>query len=407
MPFLLDSARFRYTLGVDANQNPYYPGAGIPPATLAGRDADINAFRVAITRLGNQRPARGMILTGLRGMGKTVLLSRFSEIALANEWEVETLETSEGTDLPSELGHRISRMMRYLTARHRPVRSRLETGWQRASEVVRAFQMRWQIGEVQVSANFDSAIGGSGDLKIDLIDLFDALGELTRAAETGALLTVDEMHNISRQSLTALLAACHHVSQRQYPVLIVGAGLPSLPAQLNDAQTYSERLFSYSHLGELDESSSARALTEASAPEDVTWDPEATKFIVDASFGYPYFLQEFGRFTWDVAPGPNKITLADTQRAVPLAQTYLDEGFFSTRINTVPVVERRYLRAMAELGGGPYRSGDIARHLSKTHQELSSTRQRLIDRGLIYSPKIGLMDFTVPMFDQFLVRLGE
>lgn len=392
---------------MDASQNPYYPGAGIPPAALAGRDVDIDAFRVALTRLSKQRPARGMILTGLRGMGKTVLLNRFAEIALEAEWEVETLETSEGTDLPSELGHRVSRMMRYLTARHRPVRSRLETSWLRASEVVRAFQMRWQIGDVQVSANFDTAIGGSGDLKIDLIDLFDALGELTRAAGTGALLTIDEMHNISRESLTALLAACHHVSQRQYPVLIVGAGLPSLPAQLNDAQTYSERLFSYSHLGELDEASSASALIEASAQEDIGWDPAAIKFIVDASFGYPYFLQEFGRFTWDVAPGPKTITIDDAKQAVPLAQTYLDAGFFSTRINTVPTVERRYLNAMAQLGGGPYRSGDIARHLHKTHQEVSSTRQRLIDRGMIYSPKTGLMDFTVPMFDQFLARLGE
>lgn len=392
---------------MDANQNPYYPGAGIPPAALAGRDADIASFQVAIARLSKGRPARGMILTGLRGMGKTVLLSRFSEIALQAEWEVETLETSEGTDLPSELGHRISRMMRYLTARHRPIRSRVETSWHRASEVVRAFQMRWQIGEVQVTANFDTAIGGSGDLKIDLIDLFDALGELTRTAGTGALLTIDEMHNISRQHLTALLAACHHVSQRQYPLLIVGAGLPSLPAQLNDAQTYSERLFAYSHLGELDESSSAAALIEASAQEDVVWDPAATKFVVDASFGYPYFLQEFGRFTWDVAPGPSRITIADARRAVPLAQTYLDEGFFATRMNSVPAVERRYLRAMAELGSGPYRSGDIARHLHRTHQELSSTRQRLMDRGLIYSPRTGLMDFTVPMFDQFLERFGE
>lgn len=392
---------------MDANHNPYYPGAGIPPASLAGRDEDINAFQVAITRLGRQRPARGMILTGLRGMGKTVLLNRFGEIALAAEWEVETLETSEGTDLPSELGHRISRMMRYLTARHRPVRSRLETSRQRASEVVRAFQMRWQIGEIQVSANFDTAIGGSGDLKIDLIDLFDALGELTQAADTGALLTIDEMHNISRPSLTALLAACHHVSQRQYPVLVVGAGLPSLPAQLNDAQTYSERLFSYSHLGELDESSSASALTEASAQEGVAWDPAATKIVVDASFGYPYFLQEFGRFTWDVAPGQDRITVQDTKRAIPLAQTYLDANFFSTRISTVPAVERQYLHAMADLGGGPYRSGDIARRLHKTHQEVSSTRQRLIERGLVYAPRTGLMDFTVPMFDQFLTRFGE
>lgn len=392
---------------MDANQNPYYPGAGIPPAALAGRDDDIQAFEVAITRLSHRRPARGIILTGLRGMGKTVLLNRFSEIALEAEWEVETLETSGGTDLPSELGHRISRMMRYLTTRHHPVRSRLETSWQRASEVVRAFQMRWQIGDVQVSANFDTAMGGSGDLKIDLIDLFDALGELTRAADTGALLTIDEMHNISRPDLAALLAACHHVSQRQYPILIVGAGLPSLPAQLNDAQTYSERLFTYSNLGELDEAASARALTEASEPEGVDWDPAATKFVVDASFGYPYFLQEFGRYTWDVAPGPDKITLQDTRRAIPLAQSYLDSGFFSTRINTVPTVERQYLYAMAALGGGPYRSGDIARHLHKSHQELSSTRQRLIDRGLVYAPKTGLMDFTVPMFDQYLARRCE
>ncbi len=237
-----------------------------------------------------------------------------------------------------------------------------------------------------------------------MADLFMATGELARKQNTGILFTVDEVQLLSRDELAALIVGLHRVSQEQLPLMVAGAGLPSLPALAGEAKSYAEHLFSFPQIGSLPEKAARQALSKPAEEEGVLWQPDALTRIVEFTAGYPYFLQEFGKQTWDVAMDPEQITIADVEGAIPVAQHELDSGFFRACVGRTPRADRMYLAAMASLGPGPHRSSEVADAMGKATNQVGPNRDALIKRGLCYSPQRGIIDFTVPMFDEFIRR---
>ncbi|MCH7845653.1 MAG: ATP-binding protein [Acidobacteria bacterium] len=388
---------------MDPVRNPYSPGAGNPPPALVGRDHELEAFDIAVQRLALGKSAKSQLLTGLRGVGKTVLLREFGQIAQVHGWVHEQIEATE--DLVFTLG--VATVVRKALLRLR-VRERVRDRASRALGVLAAFRVRYQIPETgaDLSFGFDPTPGraDSGILDDDLGELFVEVGQVAQADGVGVLLTIDEVQYLSQQSLAALILGLHRVSQEQLPFMVAGAGLPSLPGLAGEAKSYAERLFDFPVIGSLSEEDAAIALSRPAKDEGITWVADALAEVVDVTQGYPYFLQEFGKETWDVAPGPDLILKDDVAAAVPLAMDELDTGFFRARLDRTTDSERTYLRAMAGLGPGPYGSGAIAEGLGKTTAQVGPVRDSLLKRGLVYSPRWGRLAFTVPMFDEFLMR---
>lgn len=387
---------------MDPIRNPFSPGAGSRPPELVGRDAEIEAIDIAVQRLGLGRSARSMMLTGLRGVGKTVLLGEFGRIAEGHGW----------VHLAEEAGND-HRFVAFMAAMTRQAMLRLSVGQrladkaQRAFGVLKAFQLRWNLpdgGDIALTADPVSGLADSGVLHYDLAGLFEEVGRMAQDRKRGVLFTIDEIQYLSREHLAALIAGLHRVSQEQVPFLVAGAGLPSLPELAGEAKSYAERLFVYSSIDRLQPSEADDALANPAAGEGVKWEEAALRRIAEETRGYPYFIQEYGKHSWDVAEGPDVITLADVEEAVPIAHHALDVGFFRIRMNRASGAERRYLQAMASLGSGPYRTRDVAAAMGKDTAGAGPYRDGLIKQGLCYSPRYGWIDFTVPMFDQFIRR---
>lgn len=383
--------------------NPYSPGAGSRPPALVGRDYELKQFDIAVQRLALGRPARSVMLTGLRGVGKTVLLREFGMIARSRGWDHQHLEATEGINVPEAVAAlirksvlRLSRVQ-YLTEQAR-----------RASGILKSFQLRWNIpgaGSLDLGVDPVPGFADSGSLEDDLGDLFVELGLLARDREVGVLFTIDEIQYLAREHLAALIVGLHRVSQEALPVMVVGAGLPSLPALAGEAKSYAERLFSFARIDSLSDTDAGDALVTPAAREGVSWQQAALDLVIEQSRGYPYFIQEFGKESWNVAPGPASISRDDVVQALPMVNDELDSGFFSVRFDRTSHSEREYLAAMASLGEGPVQSGDVARAMGKrTTQQVGPTRDSLIKRGLCYSPRYGEIAFTVPMFDQYVNR---
>lgn len=387
---------------MDAVRNPYSPGAGTPPPALVGRGEEIEAFDVAVQRLGLGRAARSLLLTGLRGVGKTVLLGRFGRIAAGHGWINLSLEAREGIDFVAAAATLSRRALLRLSAGQR-----LADRARRAFGVLRSFEVRWQLpdgGDIAVRVDPVPGFADSGALEEDLADLFLAVGEAARDRRTGVLFTVDEMQYLPRDRLAALIVGLHRISQEQLPLMVAGAGLPSLPALAGEAKSYAERLFTFREVNSLAPEEAEAALVTPAADEGVRWEPEALRLVVELTRGYPYFLQEFGKQSWNVARGPGTITRADVEAAVPIATDELDAGFFRVRLDRTAPGENAYLEAMASLGAGPYRSGDVAAAMGRTTLQAGSLRDTLIKRGLCHAPRRGIIAFTVPMFDDFIRR---
>jgi len=387
---------------MDPIRNPYNPGAGARPPALVGRDEELQSLDVAVQRLGMGRHDRGILLSGLRGVGKTVLLQEFGRIAQGHQWVHRHVEVTEGFDLTKEMA---------LLARDAILRlspgKRLAENTRRALAVLRAFQVRWDLPEAGgVVAEVDPLLGwaDSGRLDNDLGDLFAELGQLARDHQRGVLFTIDEMQCLDKDRLGALITALHRVSQIQLPLIVVGAGLPSLLALVGEARSYAERLFAFRTINSLIREEAIAALAVPSRQEGAEWQPEALDAAIEATRGYPYFLQEIGKHTWELAPGPGRITAEDVEIALPLATERLDSGFFRVRVDRTTSAERDYLKAMASLGPGPHSTGDVASVLHKTTPQVNQFRDALIKRGLCYSPRHGHIDFTVPMFADFISR---
>ena len=387
---------------MDPIRNPYSPGAGAPPPALVGRDEELREFEVAIKRLAIGRPARSIMLTGLRGVGKTVLLSEFSRIAQSEQWVHQHLEATEGI----ELAEAMATVARKAILQLAPTQRLAERG-RRALGILKSFRLRWNIpdaGSLELAVDPIPGQADSGTLEDDLADLFIELGQLAREQGLGVLFTIDELQYLSRVHLAALIVGLHRIAQDQLPLMVVGAGLPSLPALAGEAKSYAERLFTFSTIGSLEREEAGLALTDPALDEQVVWDPHAIDLVYDISAGYPYFLQEFGKQSWNIANEPGVIGLDDAKDAIPIANDELDTGFFAVRFDRTTPAERDYLSAMSSFGKGPYQSGEVASALGKRTTQVGPTRDSLIKRGLCYSPSHGVIDFTVPMFDQFVRR---
>ena len=386
---------------MDPVRNPYSPGAGTPPPALVGRDHELRSVEIAIQRLALGRPARSVMLTGLRGVGKTVLLNQFGRMANDNHWTHQHLEATEDISFPGAASTLVRKAILQLSARQR-----LADQTRRALGALKSFQLRWSIPEAGVVVEAEPFLGlaDSGDLDDDLADLLVEIALLARDQDAGVLFTIDELQYISKQDFSALILGLHRISQEVLPLMVVAAGLPSLPGLAGEAKSYAERLFQYTAIGSLPAEAASDALQSPAQDEGVRWSSDALNLVVDRSEGYPYFLQEFGKRSWDAATGPQVIQAEDVEEAIPVAIDELDTGFFAARFDRTTPAEREYLSAMASFGKGPYQSGDVATALGKRTSQVGPVRDSLIKRGLCYSPSRNVIDFTVPMFDQFVQR---
>ena len=389
---------------MDARDNPYTPNAGARPPLLVGRDDQLATFDVLLTRLERGYTEQSMIITGLRGVGKTVLLSAFEEVAIERRWVTTDAEITKNTPF----GPRIAQLARKTLFGIAP-RARWGARARRAAAVLKSFSMTVTAeGSVTAGLDVDAAEGfaDSGHLGEDLTELMVALGEAAREQATGVVFLFDEVQFLSTPELEALIAALHKVVQRALPVTLVGAGLPQIPRLAGEAKSYAERLFKFPHIGSLPQEDAARALIAPAAAQGIQFRPDAVDAIVDYTQGYPYFLQEYGKTVWDEAVS-SPISLDVVLACQELVEAKLDDSFFRVRAQRTADLELQYLRAMAELGPGPQTAGDVARLMKRTSEQLGPTRSRLIDKGLLYTPGHGLAAFTVPQFDRYMVRTHD
>jgi AAA ATPase domain len=375
-------------------------GAGNPPPALTGREAQERQFRTLLARLSGGLSDRSMIVSGLRGVGKTVLLLEFESIAKDAGWTApRPFEIKSDTDFRSELADAAYQALLQLSARKAlGERLRSFTGLLRGFKVGASSD-----GSLEFSFDPDAVSGSTGNLERDLTNLFEELGRTAQEHETGVVFLVDEMQFLAREELEAVAAAMHRMSQTKLPVALVGAGLPQLPGLLVDAKSYAERLFAYPRLGPLSAEAARQALVVPAKARDVVWENDALARIISESGRYPAFIQAYGKEAWNYTPH-SPIRAIDVQGAEPLVLAELDEEFFHVRFEKATEREREYMAAMADLGEGHYRTAEVAKRLGKQPSYTSAPRDSLIKKGLIYSPDYGQVDFTVPKFSPFMRR---
>lgn len=387
---------------MDPIRNPYSPGAGTAPPELAGRDDLRERIRIALERIRLGRPAKSAMLIGLRGVGKTVLLERIRQDAEAAGIKTLRAEAPEDRSLPAVLAPELRKTLLQL--------SNSAKAGDLAKRALRALAgfasaLKVTFQDIQVGFDFEPERGlaDNGDLESDLQQLLEACGEAAQSEQTAIAMFLDELQYVPEEQLAALITALHRVAQRGLPVTVVAAGLPPLPGQMGEAKSYAERLFEFAEIGPLSREDAIRAVRLPAQQEGADFGDDALELLLTETQGYPYFLQEWGKHSWEVADQP-PIDRDDVALASTLAITALDASFFRVRFDRLTPAEQRYLRAMAELGAGPHRSGDIAQQLGKEVQTVAPIRSRLISKGMIYSPKHGDTAFTVPLFDGFMKR---
>ena len=388
---------------MDPIQNPYSPGAGMPPPELAGRDELLERVRIALERARRGRPTKSVLLVGLRGVGKTVLLLKMSNYARSRGILVSQVEAPESRSLPAMLAPAIRTAMIGLT-RKSQARDLAKRALRGLAGFAGALKVKYHDIEVGLDLEPEPGLADNGDLELDLQELLEAVGQACVSADTGFALFVDELQYVDEAELAALIAALHRTAQRQLPVTLVGAGLPQLLGRTGRAKSYAERLFDFPEVGPLPHTAAGIAITRPAAQLGVRFQTEAVDMIVRESEGYPYFLQEWGKHVWDAAER-SPVTESDVRSASASALAALDESFFMVRFDRLTPSERRYLRAMAELGAGPHRSGDIAGELGRPVTSLGPVRAKLVSKGMAWSPGHGDTAFTVPRFDGFMQRI--
>lgn len=388
---------------MDPRTNPYAPGAGTIPPELAGRDDIIEKASIALDRCRNNLSARGLCLVGLRGVGKTVLLSHISQEAESKGFAVVSVETPEKRSLPALLipALRIALLkLDMMVAAGNLAKRALRV----LGGFIGAMKLKYEDVEFGIDLGKESGVADSGDLEHDLATLFIEIGKAAKERKTALVLFIDEIQYIEEDQFAALIMALHKCAQNQLPVILIGAGLPQLVGQAGRAKSYAERLFEYPNIGPLEPSAARKALETPAAKYNVSYEKDALDEIVLHTQCYPYFLQEWGKYSWECAR-QSPITLADVRAATSLAISELDASFFRVRFDRLTPGEKKYLRAMAELGAGPHRSGDIADILKKDVHAVAPTRAQLINKGMIYSPSHGDNSFTVPLFDGYMKRV--
>jgi hypothetical protein len=382
--------------------NPYNPGAGTPPPELAGRDELREKVRICIERLRIGNSAKSLILVGLRGVGKTVLLDRMRSDAEGTGIQTLRIEAPENKSLPAMLAPELRKALLRMSTNE----SAKEVS-QRALRALAGFAKGLKLKFADIEVGFDyepeRGLADNGELESDLTALLVQTGEAAKAANTVMVMFIDELQYVKESQFAALIAALHRCAHLRLPITLVGAGLPQLLALAGEAKSYSERLFEYPQVDKLNTSAAMDALRKPAQQLGVNYTDDAALAIVEKTQGYPYFLQEWGKHTWDVAT-TSPITLDVVKTATQLTIAGLDESFFKVRLERTTPGERRYLRAMADLGPGPHRSGDIANQLLKTVSTQAPVRSSLIRKGIVWSPTHGDTAFTVPLFHEYLLR---
>ncbi len=388
---------------MDPVTNPFAPGAGTPPPQLAGRESLREMVRIAAERSRRGLPAKSLLMVGLRGVGKTVLLDRMRDDAEAAGIHTLRIEAPEGRSLPALLAPQLRQALLRLS-RNEQARDLGHKALRALAGFARALKVKYQDIEVGLDFDPEPGLADNGDLEHDLQALLEAAGASAQAAGTALLLFIDELQYVEEDQLAALITALHRTAQRRLPVMLVGAGLPQLRGRMGRAKSYAERLFDFPEVGALDPEAARIAISKPVAALGVSIDAAALDRLVGETRGYPYFLQEWGKHAWDVADA-SPITTSDIETASREAIAALDESFFRVRFDRLTPAEKKYLRAMAELGPGPHRSGDVADTLSRKVTALGPTRNQLIAKGMIWSPNHGDTAFTVPLFDEFMRRI--
>ncbi len=383
--------------------NPFAPGAGTPPPELAGRDELRETVRVAIERVRRGLPTKSVLMVGLRGVGKTVLLDRMWDDAEAAGIQTMRIEAPEGRSLPALLAPELRQAMLRLS-RNEKAKEFAQRALKGLAGFAKALKFKYQ--DIEVGFDFDPEPGlaDNGDLEHDLQALMEVVGVVAQHADTALVLFIDELQYVKEDELAALITALHRTAQRRLPVVLVGAGLPQLRGRMGRAKSYAERLFNFPEIGPLAPPAAKMAIAKPAEAQGVQVDKEALESIVQETQGYPYFLQEWGKQAWDTAAA-SPITRDDVDRASKAVVAALDESFFRVRFDRLTPIEKRYLRAMAELGPGPHRSGDVAETLHRKVTALGPTRNQLIAKGMVWSPNHGDTAFTVPLFDEFMRRI--
>ena len=396
------SVQFLYGCAMDPLNSPYAPGAGAPPPELAGREAVLDATQLALSRRVHGRASKSVVLIGLRGVGKTVLLERMRNDAEDNGITAVAMESPEDRSLPSSLAPALRQALFGLSRRSaaKDLAARAMRG---LASFVSAMKVKYDDIEISLDVAREPGVADLGDLEMDLTELLQLVGRAAQEAQTAVAFFVDELQYVDEHELAALITALHRIAQRQLPVTMVGAGLPQLRGQMGRAKSYAERLFNIEEIGPLPPADARAAIAKPAAAEGVRLEDDALDEIVRQTQGYPYFLQEWGTHVWEEA-SRSPITLSDVRAASARTIDDLDRSFFRVRFDRLTRAELNYARAMAELGAGPYRSGEIAEVLGREVTAVAPVRNRLINKGMVWSPSHGVTAFTVPLFDEFMKR---
>ena len=386
---------------MDAVRNPFAPGAGNPPPELAGRSDVLASIAVTLRRIAQGRPVQAPIMVGLRGVGKTVLLNRAREIAEGEAFLTIDVEAHESKSLPELLVPGIRKILFSLS-----VVENAKDKARRGLRVLKGFLGGLKIGYAGFEVGIDAETGtaDTGDLEADLPELITILGEAASAAGRPVALIIDELQYLSSPEFSALIMAIHKINQRSLPVVLIGAGLPQILGLAGNSKSYAERLFSYPRIGALAEIDAIEAIVNPAKSEGVEFTEAAVHKIMFVTECYPYFIQQWAHDSWNIALG-DIITEEDVDNATPISIAALDQSFFQVRFDRCTPTEKRYMRALAELGVGHHRSGDIAEKLKLNTTSAAPTRSALIKKGMIYSPSYGDTAFTVPLFDDYMRRV--
>ncbi|MFO0935332.1 MAG: ATP-binding protein [Gemmataceae bacterium] len=387
---------------MDVVANPFSPGAGAPPPELVGRDSVLDQARVLLGRVKNRKSEKSLLLTGLRGVGKTVLLNTIQDIARKNGYKTIAVEAHED----KSLGALLAPHMRTLLYELNRMAGAVEKV-KRGLAVLRSFvgSLKLKVGEVSFGLDIEPEKGtaDSGDLEIDLPALFVAVGEAAESRKSAVALFIDELQYFKENELGALIMAMHKIQQERLPIVLLGAGLPILPALAGDSKSYAERLFCFPEIGVLSQHDVEKALQEPAKAIGVTFESKALAEVYKQTKGYPYFVQEWGYVVWNLAR-KSPITQANVIEATRAVIPRLDQNFFRVRYDRLTPGEKEFLRYMADLGPGSHRISEIAARKKVKVQSLSPVRAKLIRKGMIYSPEYGELEFTVPLFDEFMIR---
>ena len=385
--------------------NPFSPGAGTPPPKLAGRNLILEQAATILARVKNGKPEKSILLIGLSGTGKTVLLHEIAAIAKENKYQVIEVEIHERKSLPILLLPELRRIL-FILDMGEKISHKVKKAFRVLKSFVSGIKLSLKINEMDFGIGIESekGVADSGDLEADLTQVFLALGEAAQERKTAIALIIDELQYLSEDELSSLIMAMHKIAQKSLPIILIGAGLPQLVGKAGRAKSYAERLFDYPEIGPLTTEDAKLALQIPAQREGITFTEEALNAIINVTQSYPYFLQEWGYQAWNLAQ-QTPIDVNVAKQATNAAIQRLDQNFFRVRFDRLTPREKAYLRALAELGSVPQRSGDIANKLGIEVQSAAPLRNSLIKKGMIYGPNHGDTTFTVPLFDKFMKRV--